>query len=74
MHCFKPVPRDLSNDVLLVPFLQTEYVRSADVPLLSYENLVVRPQKEINKYPRDQKRILLVRSADKWPVSLFSKP
>lgn len=52
----------------------SEYVRSADVPLLSYENLVVRPQKEINKYPRDRKRILLVRSADKWPVSLFSKP
>lgn len=35
-------------DVLL--FLQTEYVWSADVPLLSWENLVVNPQNQINKY------------------------
>lgn len=38
-------------DILFVPFFQTEYVWSADVPWVSCANLVVNPQNQINKYP-----------------------
>lgn len=50
----------------------SEYMWSADVYLLRCGNLIVNPQKQINKYPGDWKSILLVRWAAKRSMALFS--